>query len=94
MRYNPATDNARNIDTIAAECRAATLAQPQPQPQEYRVTNSSLLATYTDSLRAGHQVSRHFYEFLQLITAMDVAEAMGNMTERRRLQAQLLAGRF
>ena len=92
MRYNPATDNARDIDAIAAECRAATLAQPQPR--EHRTTNASLLAAYSNSLRAGGSVSRHFYEFLQLVTAMDVAEAMGNSAERRRLQAQLLAGRF
>ena len=30
MRYNPATDQARNIDAIAAECRAAIDVLPTP----------------------------------------------------------------
>ena len=30
MRYNPATDQARNIDAIAAECKAAIKTKPAP----------------------------------------------------------------
>lgn len=91
MRYNPATDQACNIDALAAECRAAIQAKPEPAR---RTTAGDLLAVYTESLRSGHKVCRHFYEFLQLTHAMDVAEAMSNFTERRRLATLLIAGRY
>lgn len=32
MRYNPATDRARDIDAIAAECMAAVLKSQQQTP--------------------------------------------------------------
>ncbi|MGA1624886.1 MAG: hypothetical protein ACO4AJ_04545 [Prochlorothrix sp.] len=97
MRYNPASDKARDIDAIAAECRAATAepARPQPEPAPAKpTTNTHLLNVYTESLQRGNRVSRHFYEFLQLTVAMDVAEAMGNKAERRRLGAMLIADKF
>lgn len=98
MRYNPATDNARDIDAIAAECRAATTKVRSPWALESApakpTTSTDLLNVYTESLQRGGRVSRHFYEFLQLTAAMEVAEAMGNKAERRRLGAMLIAGKY
>jgi hypothetical protein len=89
MRYNPTTDQARNIDEIAAECKSAIQG---PTPRATGKSDFELLHLYTRGLKNHHP--RHFYAWLQAQTAMHVAEAMGNFSEYRRLRASIIAGLY
>lgn len=90
MRYNPATDNARTIDQIAAECKAAITA-PVATEAPGRI-DCDLLNAYTKGLSSYHP--RHFYAHLEAVVAMNVAEAMGNFSEYRRLRAAVIDGLY
>jgi hypothetical protein len=89
MRYNPATDKARSIDAIAAECAAAI----KPEPLK-PTTFCSLLQNYLQSLEVGCPESVHYHNFLEVSAAMEVSQAMGNLAEYRRQRAMLLAGLY
>jgi hypothetical protein len=89
MRYNPATDKARSIDAIAAECAAAI----KPEPLK-PTTFCSLLQNYLQSLEVGCPESVHYYNFLEVSAAMEVSQAMGNLAEYRRQRSMLLAGLY
>ena len=85
MRYNPQTDNARAIEEIADECRTAIQRQERIRRDDFE-----LLHLYTASL--GNRHPRSFYRYLEMVTAMHVAEAMGDFPEYRRLRSCLLTG--
>ncbi len=86
MRYDPATDQARSIDAIAAECKAAIMNRPV-ETVEGR-DDCDLLHLYSKGLINRHP--RRFYAHLELVTSMNIAKAMGDFSEYRRLRACLL----
>lgn len=86
MRYNPATDRARSIDSIAAECRAA-ISRPVEPP------NWGLLLRLAGE-REGLPTQRSYLTMLEISHAMAVAKAFGDHAEWRRLQSCLLTGLY
>ena len=89
MRYNPATDQARSIDEIAAECKAAIQG---PAPVVSGKADCELLHLYSKGLKNRHP--RHFFAYLEVVTSMRIAEAMNDFSEYRRLRACLIAGLY
>lgn len=89
MRYNPTTDQARGIDEIAAECKAAITGIPT---EAIGRTDCDLLHSYTACLKSRHP--RQFFAHLEAMAALRVAEAMGNFAEMRRLRACVISGLY
>lgn len=93
MRYNPDTDRAIDVDAIAEQCRNAITANKLSQPEPIETVSWGELGNlHLASAKLGGPINRSYLSCVQLSHAKDVAIAMGNYAEARRLRAMIVAG--
>lgn len=87
MRYNPDTERGITLETIAEQCRGS-FAEPAPAPSNPPKWGQLM------GMAAQGFFSRRFLGCCELSHGIEVARAMGNWAEVRRLRAQLIAGLY
>ena len=93
MRYNPATDNAIHNERMQAKLSLIKV-QPEACATPARVNWAKLEADELRWARDGGVFSHRLINCASLSHGIEVAEALGNWCEARRLRAQLIAGLY
>ena len=89
MRYNPDTDHAVSLDTIADQCRAAITRQPEKVEPATWAQMEQWAWDRWRSYGAGRTelCTRSHPESLRMLHAARVADAMGNRARARQIWA-------